>query len=148
MQPGLNFDVRVEVESDCVVVVLSTKTDNLLMVWEDAWVFGETLEKAAEDIPNKPLIANPIQEELSADKIKLGTDARNKLVCLFFDHTDRLKFTYEAARVVARCIRLKAQDLDYLNTKKVAIRYNVKGREGRPTPDWDPNRLPKNFTTH
>jgi hypothetical protein len=146
-KPSEKVDVRIEVFDDHVMLILPRKMDDLQTPWQEAWVLGEVIEQAANDIPNKPLVLDPVHAELESNKLKINTSSDKKNVVLFFDHTDRIKLSYEAARTVARAIRLVAQDLDYWNTKHVHISYKAKGYKNRPMPFWDPNRFPKTLPT-
>lgn len=143
-------EIRIEVEEDHLLLVFPSKRDNFGMLYQHAWHVGEIMEQAAQDIPKKPEIVNPVHAEFESQKLKLNRHSENgkEYVWLFFDHTDRIKLGYEAARIVARSIRQMAQDIDFKHNKLVHMSYNEPGRKGRPTPVWDPNRLPKTFGLH
>jgi hypothetical protein len=132
------FQVQIEVQDDCLLLVLPSLCDEVVVAWQEAWVLGETIERAAEDIPNKGFVLQPAQAEFDAAQMRLNT-YKDKYVVLIFDHTDRIKLSYEAARICARSIRMKAQDLDFLS-RGTRIVYNAPGRKGRPTPFWEETR--------
>jgi hypothetical protein len=140
-------DVDIEVQEDHLLIVFSRKMDDFIMPWQDAMRLGQAIEMAAQHIPKKPLIVLPTGFEFEEQKIKLAK-FQGKFVVLVFDHTDRLKLSYEAARVLGRSMREQAQDMMLKQEKGVHILYNVKHREGRPTPAWDANRLPKTIPTN
>lgn len=142
--------IRIEVEEDHLLLVFLSRRDNFGMLYQEAWVLGDTLEQAAKDIPVKPEIVNPVQGEFESQKFRLNRHSENgkEYIWLFFDHTDRIKLSPEAARIVARSIRQMAQDIDLKVNKLVHISYDEPGRKGRPTPMWDKNRLAKTFGLH
>src|SRR5262245_35557538 len=106
------IDVRIEVFDDHVLMVLPRRMDDIMIPWQDAWTLGETLEMAANDVPTRPRIVNPAEIQLESEQIALNTH-RNRYVVLLVRHTDRIKLSPGAAVIVARAIRMKAQDLDY-----------------------------------
>lgn len=140
------MDVRIEVEKDSVLIIFPRKMDNFPTPWQQAYVFGQTLELAAEDIPQKPPVLDAVAAEIQAQKLALHASDDKKLVIFVFEHSDRIRLSYEAARVVARNIKQMAQDLD-LESRGVHMSYKEPGRIGRPTPCWDGNRLPKMIRT-
>lgn len=133
-QLSMKTDVRIEVFDDHILLVFPRQVDSFKTPWQEAWILGNTIELAAEDIPNKPLIVNPTAAEFESSKMQLFKDG--SCVVLGFEHTDRIKLGYEAARICGRAIKLYAQDLDFAS-RGTHIRYDTKGRIGRPTPYWE-----------
>lgn len=129
--PGEEVKVRVEVFDDHLMVVLPYAMDDLVISWQEAAVLGETMEQAAEDIPNKPVFFEPVATLLDSYKLRAGK-YKDKYVRLVFDHTDRIKLGYEVARIVGRTIRQHAQDLDLL-TRGVRMLYSP---NGQVMPSW------------
>jgi hypothetical protein len=135
-------DFKIEVEEDAVVLVLPRKLDTYITVWQDAQRLGEVLEQAANDVPNRSSLLDPVLMQRESEQVKLNT--HQKHVCMIFDWTDRIRLCPGAAVLVARAIRAMAQDCE-MAERKVHISYKAKGRKGRPTPVWDGGRLPKQF---
>ncbi len=125
--------IRIEVEEDHLVLVLPRFMDDWMTPWQEAWQLGDVIEQAAADIPQKCLLDQG-RIQLDQAQIRISTH-QDRFVVLLFQHVDRVKLCYEAARLVARAIRMKAQDLDLL-TRGVRMQYNAPGRIGRPTPFW------------
>lgn len=117
-----NLNVRIEVEDSAVLLVFPRRMDHIMVPWQDAWRLGETLELAAKDVPHPPLILDYRQVIQDQGQLKIGTHL-DKYVALFFQWSDRVVFCPEAATIAARGIRMKAQDLDYLENKRVKMLY-------------------------
>lgn len=132
------IDVRIEVEDDHLMVVFPRKLNDCMVSWQDAWRLGDILERAAADIPSKGLVVNGAAVNIETQQIRLNTH-KKKYVVLLVDWTDRVRLSYEAARIVGRAIKLKAQDLDLLS-RGVRMDYGVKGRRGLGTPTWQYQR--------
>ena len=101
--------MRIEVDSDAVVLILPKIMDDWATTWHEAWEFGAVLEEAARQLPMELLIASRITE--SMDQVKVGR-YKNSIVFLF-NHTDRVRLTRNAAIFLSRQIRAKAQDLKH-----------------------------------
>lgn len=121
-----SLDVRVEVEERAVVLIFPRSMDTFVTPWQDAWRLGETLELAADEVPNKIGDLDPLQVVRDQGQVEIGNDTKERNVCLFFAWTDRLRFSSMAAKLVGGAIKMKAQDLDYLNTKGVRLVSNKK----------------------
>lgn len=119
-------DVRVEVEDTHIVIVFPSITDEFMTPWQDAYQLGTVLEMAAGDVPNPPKILNPVAINEEQAQILLNT-YRRKFVVILLKHTDRIRLSPEAAKIVGRAIRQKAQDLDLLERKRIALLYNKRG---------------------
>lgn len=119
------LDVRVEVYDSHVLLVFPKRIDDHMTPWQEAYILGEVMEMAASDIIN-PGIINPLEVEIQKDQIKLQT-YKDKYVVMLFEHTDRIQLCKEACILVAREIKKKAQDLEYLNKKKIRFVYRKDG---------------------
>jgi hypothetical protein len=133
---------RIEGEQDHVVLVLPRRCDTWITSWQDADQLGLVLERAAMETPVRPLVDDPVRLNQESSQIRLNTHKGN--VALIFDWTDRIKLSPGAAILVARAIRVMAQDCR-LAERGTHMDYKAKGRKGRPTPWWDGSRLPKLF---
>lgn len=120
------LDVRVEVEEQAIVLIFPRKMDTFITPWQDAWNLGEVMELAADDVPDKIGDLDPLQVVRDQGQVEIGVDTKERNVCLFFAWADRLRFSSMAAKLVGGAIKMKAQDLDYLNTKGVRMVSNKK----------------------
>lgn len=132
------MDVKIEVQEDHILLVFPRPVDDVMVRWQDAWQLGSVIEQAANDIEKQYKVVNPIAEEIELAQLRINTH-QDKYVVMIFNHTDRIRLSYEAARIVGRNIRMRAQDLDLL-TRGVVMDYNAPGRKNRPTPFWEYTR--------
>lgn len=139
-------DIQIEVQDDHLLVIFPRKLDEFITPYQEAWVLGEVLEEAAGNIPNKVLDLEPTLVAMARARVRLNR-YKDNVVVILDDHVDRIKLSYECALLLARSIRRVAQDVEYEIAKGVYFKYDVAGREGRPTPFWDGNRLPKTIPT-
>jgi len=136
--PPEKDNIRIEVFDDeaKVLLIFPRKMDTFPMVWQEAYIFGETLDEAARSIPlsKQPMVIDPAGIELEQSKFHLGSDIGKQgskgLVYLFFDWTDRIKMTCQTAKIVAAAIKIKAQDYDFFVNKHVLLTY----KDGRTVP--------------
>lgn len=119
------IDIRVEVEEDAVVLVLPRLLDDCSVPWQEAFQLGEVLELASADVPNQPLVINPLAAHIDSEQVKLNKHGR--LVVLIFEHVDRVRLCPEAARIVGRAIKQTAQDVS-LAQRDIHIVYNRRGQ--------------------
>lgn len=105
------IDVRVEVEDDAIVLVLPRVLDDLAVPWRDAWRLARVLEQAAGDAPSPPRITDAGQVRRETEQVKLT--GHKATVVLVFRHTDRVRLSPDAARVVATAIRAQAQEVEF-----------------------------------
>jgi hypothetical protein len=116
-----NNDIKIEVFEDHLMLILPRIMDDFITPWENAWKLGAILEQVAESIKVKDSIIDSAKVERESGQIALNTH-QNKYVCLLFRHTDRIKLSYHSAIMVARAIKMKAQDLDYLKNKRIKLK--------------------------
>lgn len=131
------MEVKVAVEDDHVLLVFPRPLDDFKCPWQDADNLGLVLIAASKDVPQQPLVVDPITFRQETEQVKIGSHKGH--VVLLFAHTDRIKFGPTAAIAVGQAIRVKAQDLQ-LETKKVRITYD---KNGHPVPNWTHSR--RNF---
>ena len=125
MRATEKIDVRVEVEDDAVVLVLPRILDDCMVPWQEAFQLGAILEMAAADVPNQPLVINPLAAQIDSEQVQLNKHGR--LVVLIFEHVDRVRLCPEAARIVGRAIKQVAQDVS-LAERDIHIVYNRRGQ--------------------
>lgn len=118
------IDIRIEVEDTSVLLVFPRRMSDCVIPWEQAMALGQVLEQAAGDVPQGVVPIEPLRWERESGQVKLASDERRKHVCIFFEHTDRLRFCPSAAVLVARAIRQVAQDCLLWRQKRVATIYN------------------------
>lgn len=110
MNLGERIDVQIEVDDDAVVLVLPRVLDDLMAPWQEAYQLGAMMELAANDVPNRPVVFDPITIQRETEQVRLNRHKR--MVVLIFDHVDRVRLSPEACRIVARAIKKTAQDVD------------------------------------
>jgi hypothetical protein len=118
-------DFRIDVESDHVVLVLPWRMDSYASPWEKAYELGKAIEDAAGDIEHKSLLLDPVAFRAETEQVAFNTHKGN--VVLLFRWTDRIKFSYEAARTVGRTMRLYAQNVQYETRKRNPALLGVPG---------------------
>lgn len=130
--------VSLDVDEDSLTIVLDRKRDVLLFPWQAAYQLGAAMEKAAME--REPIIgiADPMQVEREQAQVRLNHDNKGHVV-MVLDWTDRVKLSFTAAKVVARAIKLMAQDEDLL-TRKVRMLYPKGFRNGAHLPQWSFDR--------
>jgi hypothetical protein len=105
----MNFAMRIEVDSDALVLTMPKVIDDCVIPWQDAWELGATLEEAAKQLPMELLIGEKIRAGM--DQVRVTT--YGGLVVLLFKHTDRVRLTRNAAIFLGQQIRAKAQELKH-----------------------------------
>lgn len=124
MYTGERIDVRIEVEDNAVVLVLPRLLDDLMVRWEEAMQLGQIMELAAQDVSNEPAVIDPVAVGHETGQVKLNRHGKH--VVLIFQHTDRVRLSPEAARIVAAAIKKTAQDVS-LAQRDVHMVYGRKG---------------------
>lgn len=99
--------MRIEQSDDGVILIFPAILDDWMTPWQEAWRFGEVLEQVARQCPIVITDQSTITEQTS--KVKIGWYKQN--VVLLFPHIDRLELCRESAIILARAVRMKAQDL-------------------------------------
>ena len=113
------MDVRIEVVEDGVFVLFPRKMDSFMFPYQEAYQLGSTLETAAGDV-STPLVIDPGAIQAETEQLRINT-YKDQYVIILFQWTDRIKLGKEAAIIVARALRAKAQELDLLKNKKVRL---------------------------
>jgi hypothetical protein len=107
-----NVDVSVEARGGGeILIALDRKTDHIVIPWQDAYAFAETLEQAVDDVRDEGAVIDPVAILKDQAQIRVG-DYKGK-VTLVFERNDRFLYHWRAAELLAKAIRIKAQDLQY-----------------------------------
>jgi hypothetical protein len=130
---GEKFDVRIEVElsgpNKGVMLVFDKKTDYHVVPWQDAFTLAETMEQMIKDVGDQFGVDRIVNwPKIWREQAQIKLCQYKDLVCLLTDWNDRFKFTkLEALFLVARALRLCAQDAHLERVKGVKILYNKQG---------------------
>lgn len=126
--------VKVEVEETRVLLVLPKKCSSLVVPWQEGWMLGKMLEKAASDIIGVFRPFDPYMGPREMGQVRLNT-YRDQYLALLFDHTDRIVFGQDAAFILAFAIQIKCHDLELLS-EGVRVLY----QNGNAVPQWEHKR--------
>lgn len=128
MLKGENAQVRIEVEDGpppSLLLVLDRRTDCFLTPWQDAFALAQTMELAAGDIRDYSQVHDHAAVVREQAQVRLGH--KGPLVAIVFEWTDRVRFGWESALLVAAAIRKVAQDAHLEEEKAVHLVYNRRG---------------------
>ena len=125
------MEVRIEVEQDSVVIVFPRQMDHVVLPWKHAQEWGDTLERAAADCPLQLFNADGELVWNETSQFRLAKYLERNVV-LFFPWGDRVRLSADSARIVARAIKMYAQDCEYAQHKGVRFVY----KNGHASPMW------------
>lgn len=128
-----DIQVKIEVRERGIVLILPKKMDDLIVHWQQAYMLGDVMEKAVQDNKSPLTLPDP-QDQIEKDQNQIKILAwKEEQVVLVFNHTDHVGFCFDAAILVARAIRLIAQNQQYKKQKKIILpnplrkRFGIKG---------------------
>lgn len=116
-----NVGVSVEVEDDrSVLVVLDRFAEAILVPWQDAFALAEAIRGAVDFARNPADLIDPTALRREQEQLRIGVHAG--LVSLVLDsRSDRVRYTWRSAEVLAQALRIKAQDVQYAEQKRVRM---------------------------
>jgi hypothetical protein len=121
-------NVQIEVEDDHLVIAFEKPCDHFIGPWQEMQVLADTIEMAADAIPNpRPIHTRlELQQEYEESGLKVN-ELKGKYICFVFKWAGYIRLTQCAARSLINEIRRRGQDLEFLNVKKVLLKYNAAG---------------------
>ena len=116
-----NVGVTVEVEDDrSILVVLDRFAEAILVPWQDAFALAEAI-KGAVDFARRAtdLIDTPT---LVREQAQISIGVHRGLVSLVLaERSDRVRYTWRSAEVLAQALRIKAQDVQFVEQKRIRM---------------------------